>query len=36
MIVRKILNNNLLLASDENGREQIVMGNENSIHYSRF
>lgn len=26
MIVRKILNNNLLLAADENGREQIVMG----------
>lgn len=26
MIVRKILNNNLLLASDESGHEQIVMG----------
>lgn len=26
MIVQKVLNNNLILASDESGREQIVMG----------
>ena len=26
MIVKKILNNNLILVSDEKGREHIVMG----------
>ncbi len=26
MIVKKILNNNLILVADENGREQIAMG----------
>lgn len=26
MTVQKILNNNLILATDETGREQIVMG----------
>lgn len=26
MIVQKILNNNLVLVADEEGREQIVMG----------